>query len=300
MLVSLALLGCQTTQRLAQASGNSPVDWWHQLEGGTIAEQRPPPPGVGMPYPNLSQVPTDTPKVDAAQQQALQAQLLNERDLVRRNVLQDPLTPTPPNQPAAPPSLPKDPEASHVVADAATTPAPTTSPGPTPPAPAGPPPSAAASPAPRAAAAPVPPSAAATPRPSAIPDLPAVPPTIPDAPPPFPSLPGVSASLLPAASRPAPLGVAVAFRRESAALPEGAEDALKALAARRGGGPVAIRAGGDAASSPAAQAAALPLALRRAESIRAVLLGAGVPASDIRAQAIATARGARIDLIQSP
>ena len=129
-LISVPLVGCQKVEQLygSQLSSTSPVDWWHQLEGGTVAEQRPPPPGIGSPYPNLAQVPNETPKVDAAQQQALQAQLLSERDRVRRGVAQDPLTPSPPNAPVAPPLLPPNPDASHVVADAATT-----SPAPSPP-----------------------------------------------------------------------------------------------------------------------------------------------------------------------
>ena len=68
----------------------------------------------------------------------------------------------------------------------------------------------------------------------------------------------------------------------------------------RAGGAIAVRAGGDAGPSPAAQAAALPLALRRADSVRAALVALGVPASDVRATALATARGTRADLIQSP
>jgi len=42
-----------------------PVDWWHDLEGGEIADARPPPPNVDAPYPNLSHVPT-RPTADPA------------------------------------------------------------------------------------------------------------------------------------------------------------------------------------------------------------------------------------------
>ncbi|MDQ2802201.1 MAG: hypothetical protein M3Y41_05760, partial [Pseudomonadota bacterium] len=55
----LLLAGCGGVERMydSQLTTATPVDWWHQLEGGTIAEQRPPPPGLGQPYPNLDQVP---------------------------------------------------------------------------------------------------------------------------------------------------------------------------------------------------------------------------------------------------
>ena len=32
----------------------NPVSWWHDLQGGKIAEERPPPPGADQPYPNLA------------------------------------------------------------------------------------------------------------------------------------------------------------------------------------------------------------------------------------------------------
>jgi hypothetical protein len=308
LLLSAPLGGCQRVERLydSKLTGDTPFDWWHQLEGGVIAEDRPPPPGAAAPYPNLDQVPGQAPTVDPAHQRTLESQLLAERDQVRRNVVQTPLSAAPAAQPAAPPPLPNDPEASHVVADAASaTPAPATAP--TPQATAAPP----ASPTPAAAAPASPPTpsrtspkAAASEPPAsataASASLPSAPPTIPDAPPPLPQLAGVTASLAPAASRPPPPGVAIGFRRGSAELPHGAEGALQALATRRAGAVIAVQAGGDAGPSPAAQAAALPLALRRADAVRAALVAVGVPASDVRATALATARGTHADLIQSP
>lgn len=299
LLLSAPLGGCQSVERLydSQISADTPFDWWHQLEGGTIAEDRPPPPGAAAPYPNLDQVPGQAPTVDPAHQKTLEAQLLAERDQVRRNVVQEPLSPLPVAQPAAPPPVAVDPDASRVVADAASAaPTPAAVPGPqaspSAPAPASPP---APARAPKAAApAPAAPAIAASPPPSSAP------PTVPEAPPPLPQLAGIDASLVPAASRPPPPGVAIGFRRGSAELPRGVEPALRALAARRAGAPIAVQAGGDAGLSPAAQAAALPLALRRADAVRAALVGAGVPAGDVRATALATARSTRADLIQSP
>ena len=52
------LAGCSSVP-----SSINPVSWWHDLQGGKIAEQRPPPPGADQPYPNLATVP---PKPAAA------------------------------------------------------------------------------------------------------------------------------------------------------------------------------------------------------------------------------------------
>ena len=46
----------------------NPVSWWHDLQGGKIAEERPPPPGADQPYPNLASVP---PKPEAPDRAAL-------------------------------------------------------------------------------------------------------------------------------------------------------------------------------------------------------------------------------------
>ena len=47
----LLVSGCSSGPSL------NPVTWWHDLQGGKIAEQRPPPPGADEPYPNLASVP---------------------------------------------------------------------------------------------------------------------------------------------------------------------------------------------------------------------------------------------------
>lgn len=299
LLLSTLLGGCQRVERLydSRLTSDTPFDWWHQLEGGVIAQERPPPPGVGAPYPNLAQVPSQKPAVDTTKQQALQAQLLTERDQVRRDVVQDPISTPSTARAAGSPPVASDPDASHIVADAASAPpAPAAAPAAVAvPAPSAGPPSAAAARSP-----PAPARRAPTPTPASNSSQPSGPPTIPAAPPPLPQLPGVTASLVPAPSRPGPPGVEVGFRRGSAALPPGAEDALRALAARRAGAPISVRAGGDAGPSPAAQAAVLPLALRRAGAVRTALVAAGVPVGDVRATAQATARGTRADLIQSP
>jgi hypothetical protein len=89
------------------------------------------------------------------------------------------------------------------------------------------------------------------------------------------------------------------FPPGSSALSAGAEAALRALSARRGNAPVAVTAGGDARSAAlAAQQAALPLALRRTGAITAALVAAGVPASAIRAEAVAPGREASARLVE--
>ena len=61
--LALLLAGCSSFP----ASMN-PVSWWHDLQGGKIAEERPPPPGADQPYPNLASVP---PKPEAPDRAAL-------------------------------------------------------------------------------------------------------------------------------------------------------------------------------------------------------------------------------------
>jgi outer membrane protein OmpA-like peptidoglycan-associated protein len=71
-----------------------------------------------------------------------------------------------------------------------------------------------------------------------------------------------------------------------------AQDALRTLAGRRGAAAVLVTGYGEAAlNDPAAQAAALPLALSRARAIAAVLAASGVPATSMRVAAVAEGRG---------
>ncbi|APH57263.1 Hypothetical protein GbCGDNIH6_1433 [Granulibacter bethesdensis] len=52
LLGGLSLSGCGRDN-----GGFNPVGWWHDLKGGAIAGQRPPPPGVDQPYGNFASVP---------------------------------------------------------------------------------------------------------------------------------------------------------------------------------------------------------------------------------------------------
>ncbi len=279
---------------------DTPIGWWHDLQGGKIAEVRPSPPGVGDPYPNLGQVPARPVMTDAATRRALAARLASERDRTQREATQDSLVlpaaavaPAKPAVSAAPPPAapPPDPAASVAVLDAATAPAapPTPAPPAAPAAPTIPPPSA-----PQAAGPPVESGPKPVPAPVSgpLPELSA-------SEPPLPQFGGVPASASAPAVPREPPGVLIAFRPGSAALPATADAALRELVGRRAGAAVAVTAGGDAPGQGfESQARALPLALRRAQAIQAALVAAGVPAAALRVDAAAVGRGGAARLLQ--
>ena len=226
----LLLAGCASFP-----SSMNPVSWWHDLQGGAIAEQRPPPPGADQPYPNLASVPAKPAEPDRAAltniADALIADRTNAQHFAATTPLPDPSSPSAspalfgrgtaaPPGPAAPPA----PAAASKVASA-------TMPGAEPPPPSPPKASAdaAAAEAPPAppAKAPIgvvqstplapptapqstpetvplaPPGATAQPTPEAAP-LPPLP-TTPPAP---PNLPGVAAAPAAPIAKPAPASAA--------------------------------------------------------------------------------------------
>lgn len=269
---------------------DSPVDWWHTLQGGRIAQDRPSPPGASDPYPNLASVPPRPTPTDAATRRALTEQLRAERDRTERAAARDPIVPA-----GAPAAVAAAKAAS--APPAAAVPAGTRPNSPAPgglvasgPAPADEPSkavleAASAPPAPiaRQGARPAP-AGAAPPASGPLPDLPA-------GAPPIPQLPGLPATAFaPATPKPLPVAV-VAFARGSAALPDSADPALRALAGLRAGGGMVVQAGGDAENTgPERQAAAVPLGLARARAIQAALVAAGVPATAIRIEAAGLGR----------
>ncbi len=300
----------------------NPVSWWHNLQGGKIAEERPPPPGADQPYPNLASVPPKPAPPDRASltniANALIADRTNAHHVAAAAPIADPSLPNPspdlfgrgtvsPPPPAPPPGTGN---ATATMA-AAEAPPPSSKPGPD------------AQPVPAPATAPVgpvqtavlaPPGAAA--QPPAVEA--AAPPPLPTAPPPPPNLgssqppaaapPSVAAATPPppaaAASAMAPAAnsansVGVTFITGSAVLPSLGADSLKQLAARRGSGLIAVTGYGDAASdSPDAQSAALSLGLARAKAMAAALTAAGVPATAVQVDAEATGRGGTARLVQ--
>ena len=303
LLVTILISACTKTMQPSDSklTLDTPIGWWHDLQGGKIAEVRPPPPGVDDPYPNLGQVPASPVMTDAATRRALAARLASERDRTQREATQDPLVlpaaavaPAKSAVGAAPPPAapPPDPAASVAVLDAATAPAapPTTAPLAAPAAPTvTAPPSA-----PQLAGSPVEPgSLQSGPLQSGpLPELSASEPLL-------PRLGGLPASTSAPAVPREPPGVSIAFRPGSAALPATADAALRELAVRRAGAAVAVTAGGDAPGQGfQSQARALPLALRRAQAIQEALVAAGVPAAALRIDAAAVGRGGAARLLQ--
>ena len=81
----------------------NPVNWWHSLEGGKIAEQRPPPPKDDAPYPNLATVPAKPAAPDRAALDALSASLVADRANAQHLAETTPLAD--PSNPSASPAL---------------------------------------------------------------------------------------------------------------------------------------------------------------------------------------------------
>ncbi len=291
---------------------DTPVSWWHQLEGGAIAQQRPPPPGVDDPYPRIGTTPATAPQVASiGLRQATTAGLIEQRNLSARLNAHDPLPPpsVPPAKAAARPAPPAaSASQSSAVLDAADAP-----PAPTP----------TATPTPRIAVPPVAalPHAAAPveeaglslpavvpPAPGqADPGAPVVLPAIPAAPPPPPTLPGIETPPPPAYAPPprpayalaAQPGDALQFPAGSDVLAASQGGTLHAIAVRRGAGTVFVHGYGDAASdAPHDQSTALTLAAFRARAVAEALEREGVPASAIRISAAAFGRGASAGLVE--
>ena len=296
--LALSLGGCGSIADLggARIADANPVDWWHNLEGGAIAEQRPDPPGAQDPFPNLSIVPARPVPTPQAQRLALTAQLTAERDGARRDGARDPLAALP--APAAP-------KANRAPDLTSTSPA-STLPASTLPA-STPPPmatldAASAPPAPAGLREPLParvPVAANT-RPPARGVLPSGPvPDLPAGPPPTPMLSGMPAATFAPATRRLIPSLMVAFAPNDDALPPGTQLAVQALADRRFGGAVLVFSGGDAPPSAAGQQGpALALALRRAQVLGRAVAAAGVPPAQTRTRAEASGRESGLRLVE--
>lgn len=270
--VSLALGGC------AGPAADGPVQWWHQLEGGRIAQDRPAPPNADAPYPNLASVPARP----AATPPDIRAKIANGLVADHANAVygasQVPLLPAHPVIVQHPPQLA---DASSATMQAAEPPR--------------------AAPRGKVAATPLAPPPDAPPADTSAPDMPAMP-AVPPSP---PSLPGVVqttaampppvAPLVVAAPVPEPVAgapVALTFAPGSAALPPDAAKSLQSLASQRGTRTILAAGFGDAAGVDAgSQQDALALALARARSIALALVQAGVPDAAIRQEAQALGAG---------
>lgn|SRR5579875_1809052 len=315
------------------ACGLDPVEWVRGLQGGPAPVDRPPPPNIDQPYPNLAQVPPKPEMPDAATRQKIAQALLADRANAQYEASTVPLTD--PSLPAASPSLfggavappPPSEQAASATLQAATAP----------PAPSAPsaqsaseqaesasPPKVKSAPRMKVAETPLAQQTAPQSKPSAAGATPtagppqptqaeAGPPEIPQAPPPPPQLPEISNAptaptppptapkvvpKLPALSESETKPVAVAFPIGSAVLPNSADADLQKFAARRAGHSVLVIGYGDAETdTPEAQQAAVKLALERARAVAAALTKNGVPMDAIRMEAEPAGHGAAVRLL---
>ena len=91
----------------------------------------------------------------------------------------------------------------------------------------------------------------------------------------------------------------IVFLEGASSLSQPATDEIKAFAAKRGNGTIAVTGYGDSPSSdPDAQSAALTLGLSRAQAILDALKQDGVPSTAVRVSAEASGRGALLHLVQ--
>jgi outer membrane protein OmpA-like peptidoglycan-associated protein len=269
------------------------VDLYHDLQGGVIAAQRPPPPGVNDPYPNLGTVPKRPAAADIAAEQRIADQLATQRDAAVAAAAASPIKV--PAAPAIPKPAPPDPDANHVTVDAA----------PAPPAPVVAPPPVSA---PEVSAIDsVPPIATAVAS-GPLPALAGAPPAGPAGLGPLFTPPAAAADGRPSKPAAAPAApvvapaasgsvVSVVFTPGSATLPPSATLNLRRFALAHKGVPITITGHGEAVlHSPEAQSGALDLALRRAAAIAVPLAAAGVSAANLRLHAEAAGQGATASL----
>jgi outer membrane protein OmpA-like peptidoglycan-associated protein len=287
-LLALLLSGCGNAPSL------DPVSWWHQMEGGPIAQDRPPPPNSTAPYPNLLSVPDRPPPPNTAVHAQIQQGLISDR---ANAVYEDQVQPIPtqPGAPARSTAAPGGEEATNASLPAANAPPPSPQVVAPRQAPVTPVTAAALPPPPPGAGAlqPVGPSPEMPVSPPPPPDIAGLPiaPTTPTQPPVAP--PPVAAPLPPSAP------VAIGFPANSAVLSETANGTVRKLATSRGSRNVLVTGYGDAASvDPATQAAALPLGLDRARAVAAALRADGVPSNAIRITAEPLGSGAAARLVQ--
>jgi len=92
------LAGCSSS-----SASLNPVDWWRGLQGGKIAEQRPPPPGTDEPDPNLGSIPERPTPTDPKFREQLANALIADRANAQHLAASAPLPD--PSNPAAAPAL---------------------------------------------------------------------------------------------------------------------------------------------------------------------------------------------------
>lgn len=258
----ICLAGCSTPRN------TGPEAWWHNMSGGRIAAERPPPPGDKDPFPSLATVPPKPPRPDVGGWNRVTAGLVNDRIAARQIEALNPLPPPARRSGAQPPSA-------QPAAMEASLGAPEVKP-------------------PTRTQPPVTSGRAGT---GQLPALPVA----------EPARPNIAPAPRPAAAQPPPPapaahpieGTPVDFDPRSAAVREGALAIVQQIAAAHGDRGIAITGYGEASSSdPLGQQAALDLALRRAQAIATALVAEGVPNKFLRVNAEAAGRGAALRLLQ--
>ena len=104
----------------------NPVSWWHHLEGGAIAQDRPPPPNANAPFPKIANQPTRPVGMPDWEWKQLSGALAAQRAQAQTYAAQNPIPTLPPavGQPAAAPPRPSpEPAAPEPAAPPATPPA---------------------------------------------------------------------------------------------------------------------------------------------------------------------------------
>jgi outer membrane protein OmpA-like peptidoglycan-associated protein len=299
-----ALLACAPLLGCSDPLGK-PVDLFHDLEGGEIAAQRPPPPVAGMPYPHVGTVPARPVMPDIAYRRALQNQLTSERDdkeLMAADIPLEKVPAPPPAQTTAPPPPQTPAPAAASGAGAAPDTAPVADTGSTAnatiPAAESPPAAVSDTPAPPAA---VPQDAALQIVGDPI-DTPGLP-LVPDAPPPPATFEGVPAQPAPtphvlSVHLAEPSGTPVYFAQGSDTLPASQTQTLRDFVTRRRNHTILVTGQGEAESdTPRGQETAIDLALQRAKTVAGALAAMHVPQSAMRIAARPFGRDAILTLL---
>ena len=91
------LAGCSA------ATSMNPANWWHQQEGGKIAQERPAPPGAEQAFPNLATVPAKPAPADPEAMKKLTDSLVADRTNAQHEAQSAPLAD--PSSPTASPAL---------------------------------------------------------------------------------------------------------------------------------------------------------------------------------------------------
>lgn len=288
-------------------------NWWHQYEGGAIAQQRPPPPGAHNPYPHVGLTPTTSPEMPSpAARTNLTDQLEAQRNFGNRLAAAD--GPLPVASTIAPSrsssAKPRTPSADSDSGSSMTVDAPgqttdntsttaTSGASSTTPSPARHTQATADQHAPELAMPAVTQFAPPPIKPGELPQIGSLPPAAPQ----FPGFDIPRDAALPDRPAPAyaladPHGRLFRFGQSSDQLAPGQEqDIGHALDGRGPHAPVYVTGFGDATSLAIIdQAASLRLGLLRARTLADALIAQGVDGTDIRIAASAIGHGARISL----